>query len=100
MGKNNLRWEERSEELLPLLDRQLGTNKKGQDSILGEGKILYLDLVLGYIGACLCPKLQHFIVHKVHFKKANCKQVLNSSQYVHDGAIYVRMTGTHVSNLL
>ena len=75
--------------------------EKGQESILGEGNILYLDLVWGYIGACFCPNLQHYIVYKVHIKnKTNYKQVLNSSQYVYDGGIYVQMTGTYVPNLL
>lgn len=52
---------------------------KGQESIPGEGNILYLDLLLGYIGAHFRPNLQHFIVYEVHIKKTNYKQVWNSS---------------------
>lgn len=48
--------------------------EKGQESILGEGNIPYLDLVWGYIGACFCPNLQHYVVYKVHIKK---KQTIN-----------------------
>lgn len=57
MGKSNLWWEEKSGELLPLLGRQLGSGREGQESILGKATFRTLIWFERDIWNMLLPKL-------------------------------------------